>query len=281
MARTLIVTDSAADLDPAVAKRNDIKVVELDVRLGDIGPEVTRTWSPEQFWQECANKSVLPETSAPSPGAFVSAYLDGLADGHDGVVCITLSSKLSATYQAAIAGAVEVEGRIPVKVVDSQTVTMGEGILALAAAQAARAGLGADEIATAAEEGAGDVRVYGSLDTLENLRKGGRIGNAQAIFGSLLAIKPVIEVRGGLIEAESRQRTRIRSLQYLAEKVRAAGALEQLAVVHGAAGDVDTLVELLSDFFPRDAIQISHIGPVIGTHAGAGSIAVCFKVKRG
>ncbi|MDA8264019.1 MAG: DegV family protein [Actinomycetota bacterium] len=280
MARTLIVTDSAADLDPEVAERNDIKVVELDVRLGEIGPEVTRTWSPEQFWHECANKSVLPETSAPSPGAFVSAYLEGLADGHDGVVCITLSSKLSATYQAAAAGAAEVQDRIPVQVVDSQSVTMGEGILALSAAESARAGLGVSEIAAAAEEGAHDVRVYGSLDTLENLRKGGRIGNAQAIFGSLLAIKPVIEVRGGLIEAESRQRTRIRSLKYLAEKVKAAGALEQLAVVHGAAEDVDSLVDMLSGCFPREAIQLGHIGPVIGTHAGAGSIAVCFKVKR-
>jgi DegV family protein with EDD domain len=274
-----VVTDSAADLDPATAAENGITIVDLDVRLGDIGPEVTKSWSPEQFWQECAKNPKLPETSAPAPGAFVEAYLAALADGCDGVVCITMSSKLSATYQAAASGATEVAEQIPVRVVDSLSVTMGEGLLALAAAKSARDGVGLDEIADGLEHSLESIRVYGALDTLDNLRKGGRIGGAQAIFGSLLAIKPVIEVRDGVVEAESRQRTRSRSLDYLAEKVTSAGALEQLAVVHAAAGDVDAFVDKLAASYPRDQIWVSYIGPVIGTHSGAGTIGVCFKLK--
>jgi DegV family protein with EDD domain len=279
MATIRVVTDSAADLDPSVAKEHGITIVGLDVRLGDIGPDVTRNWTPEQFWQECAKNPALPETSAPSPGAFVEAFTAAADDGCDGVVCITLSSKLSATYQAAVAGATEVTDRIPVTVVDSLSVTMGEGLLALDAAKSASEGATMDEIAGAAEHDKEKLRVYGALDTLDNLRKGGRIGSAQAILGSLLAIKPVIEVRDGVVEAESRQRTRTRSLEYLADKVKNAGEIDQLAVVHAAAGDVDALVAMLANRFPRDQMWLSYIGPVIGTHSGAGCAGVCFKLK--
>jgi DegV family protein with EDD domain len=279
MASIRVVTDSGADLDPSVATRERIAIVELDVRLGDIGPEVTRTWSPQEFWQQCATNSALPETSAPSPGAFVDAFVGALADGCDGVVCITLSSKLSATYQAACAGAAEVADRIAVRVVDSLSVTMGEGILALDAARAAREGVGLDEIADAATGDRERIRVYGALNTLDNLRKGGRIGSAQAIFGSLLAIKPVIEVRDGVVEAESRQRTRTRSLEYLAAKVPDAGDVEVLAVAHGAADDVGSFISLLKDKVPPEEILVSYIGAVIGTHSGPGVIGVCFKLR--
>lgn len=279
MATIRVVTDSATDLDTSVAKQHGITIVDLDVRLGDIGPETTKTWSPEEFWQQCAKSSSLPETSAPSPGAFVNAFLAAADEGCDGVVCITISSKLSATHQAAVAGASEVTDRIPVRVVDSLSVTMGEGLLALAAAGAAAGGAGLEEIADAVTADVERIRVYGALDTLDNLRKGGRIGSGQAFFGSLLAIKPVIEVRHGLVEAESRQRTRSRSLEYLADKVKTAGEVEQLAVVHAAAGDVNGFVDLLTGVLPRDQIWVSYIGPVIGTHSGAGGIGVCFKLK--
>ncbi|MGD0082833.1 MAG: DegV family protein [Acidimicrobiales bacterium] len=279
MASIRVVTDSAADLDPALAKDRGVAIVALDVRLGDIGPEVTGTWTPQEFWQQCAKNPALPETSAPSPGAFVEAFTAAADDGADGVVCITLSSKLSATYQAASAGAQEVADRIPIRVVDSLSVTMGEGIMVLDAARAARDGAGLDEIAGQVTEARDKVRVYGALDTLDNLRKGGRIGSAQAFFGSLLAIKPVIEIRDGIVEAESRQRTRSRSLEYLADKALSAGDVEQIAVVHADAPDVDTFVGLLSGKFPVDEILVSFIGPVIGTHSGAGGIGVCFKLR--
>jgi DegV family protein with EDD domain len=278
MATVRVVTDSGADLDASVAGELGICVVPLDIRLGDAGPSETRTWSAEEFWRQCAKSVTLPETSAPAPGAFAEVYEKAASEGCTGVVCVTLSSKLSATYQAASAGTAE--AGIPVRVVDSLSVTMGEGLLAVEAARAALDGKEPDEVAAKVEEARARIRVYGTLDTLDNLRKGGRIGAAQAFVGSLLSIKPVIEVRDGVVEPESRQRTRARSLEYLAAKVRNAGPLSALAVVHAAAPDVDALLGLLVDSFPPKSISVSFIGPVIGTHSGPGSIGVCYELAN-
>jgi DegV family protein with EDD domain len=277
MAGIRVVTDSAADLERRTVDERGISVVDLDVRLGDIGPEVTREWSPEEFWRQCAKTSVLPETSAPSPGAFAAAYEAAAEDGADGVVCITLSSKLSATYQAAEAGAQAVAGRIPVKVIDSLLVTMAEGLVVLAAVEAAERGGDLETVTQAATSAASRSHVLGTIDTLDNLRKGGRIGGAQALVGSLLSIKPVIEVRDGVVEPTSRQRTRQRSFEFLAQRVREAGPLEQLSIVHAVAADVDVFVDLVAKDFDRDRILLSIIGPVIGTHAGPGTVGVCFE----
>jgi DegV family protein with EDD domain len=277
MAGIRVVTDSAADLERRTVDERGISVVDLDVRLGDIGPEVTREWSPEEFWRQCAKTSVLPETSAPSPGAFAAAYEAAAEDGADGVVCITLSSKLSATYQAAEAGAQAVAGRIPVKVIDSLLVTMAEGLVVLAAVEAAERGGDLETVTKAATSAASRSHVLGTIDTLDNLRKGGRIGGAQALVGSLLSIKPVIEVRDGVVEPTSRQRTRQRSFEFLAQRVREAGPLEQLSIVHAVAADVDVFVDLVAKDFDRDRILLSIIGPVIGTHAGPGTVGVCYE----
>jgi DegV family protein with EDD domain len=277
MARIALVTDSAADLERAAMTERGVAIVDLDIRLGDLGPETTREWSPEEFWAQCAKSDVLPETSAPSPGAFQAAFLAARDAGADGVVCVTLSSKLSATYQAAAAARDGIEGQFPVRVVDSLLVTMGEGLAVMAGLEAAEAGGDLDAVEQAVRSTLGRTEVYGTLDTLDNLRKGGRIGSTQAFFGSLLSIKPVIEVRDGLVEPESRQRTRSRSLQYLADKVRDAGPIDRLAVVHAAAPDVADFVALVGKHFDPDKIVVNFIGPVIGTHAGPGSVGVCFQ----
>jgi DegV family protein with EDD domain len=279
MALIRVVTDSAADLGRAVAEKFGISVVPLDVRLGDLGPDVTRTWSPDEFWRQCADSSAFPETSAPSPGAFSAAFSEAADDGATGVLCVSLSSRLSATYQAAVAGAADVGERLPVRVVDSLSVTMGQGLMVVSAAEAAGSGHSLDEVASVVEEARAKVQVYGSLDTLDNLRHGGRIGAAQAFFGSLLSVKPIIEVRDGVVEAESRQRTRTRSLEYLASKLPEEEELDQVAVVHAAAPDVGRFVDMVAGKFPRDRIFVGHIGPVIGSHAGPRSIGVCFKLK--
>lgn len=276
MAVIRLVTDSAADLDRLEMARRDVAVVPLDVRLGTYGPEVTKDWTPEEFWQHCASTDVLPETSAPSPGAFKEAFERAASAGADGIVCVTLSSKLSATYQAALAAATESPG-IPVRVVDSLSVTMGEGLGVLAGLDAAESGASLEQVEQAVRESLAKTKVYGTFDTLDNLRKGGRVGGAQALIGSLLSIKPVIEVREGQVEPESRQRTRTRSLEYLAAKVSTAGPIRRLAVMHAAAPDVDSLVTKLAEQVPREEIVVTYIGPVIGTHSGPGAIGVCFE----
>ena len=135
-----------------------------------------------------------------------------------------------------------------------------------------------DEVVSLAEDLVARTRVLATLDTLENLKKGGRIGGAKALVGSMLSLKPIIEVRDGEVHPESRQRTRTRALAYLIDKVRGLGTLERLAVMHGDAPDIDEFLDRLSALYPRDDIVLGDIGAVIGTHAGPRTIGVTFQV---
>jgi DegV family protein with EDD domain len=273
-----VVTDSACDLPNDLAVELGIEIVPLTIRFGDEEFVDRRDLSPKQFWARCATSPVLPETAAPSAGAFEETFRAAKAAGADGVVCINLSSKLSATYQAAQVAANTLEGELPVRVVDSLSVTMGLGSIALTAARLAAAGKSIDDVAGAAEDLVRRTRVLGTLDTLENLKKGGRIGGAKAMLGSMLSLKPVIWVVDGVVEEESKQRTRSRALRYLVDKVaeQAKQGIEGLAVMHGDAPDLDEFLDLLDTHCPRDDIVIGDIGAVIGTHAGPRVMGVAY-----
>lgn len=273
-----VVTDSACDLSLDMAAQHGVEVVPLTVRFGDEEFVDRRDLSPAQFWERLATSTVLPETAAPSPGAFEEVFRAAAESGCPGVVCITISSALSATCQAAQLAAGNVAGTIPVEVIDSRAVTMAEGNVVLGAARVAAEGGTMADVVAAARQLVPRTRTFAALDTLENLKKGGRIGSAQALLGSMLSIKPIIEVADGKVEPESRQRTRARSLRYLAEKVRQAQPVADLAVMHGAAPDVGTLLDLLGEFHRRDQILVGDVGAVIGTHAGPGVVGVTFTV---
>jgi DegV family protein with EDD domain len=271
MARIHVVTDSGCDLPPEVVAEHDISIVPLTIRFAS---EELSDVTTKEFWSRCRQTSVLPETSAPAPGAFTAAFQKAAAAGADGVACINLSSRLSATIQSAQAAAKELSD-VPIRVIDSLSVSLGQGLMVLTAARLAEEGKSLDEVAEAVEEMVPRMRVFGVFDTLENLKKGGRIGGAQALLGSMLSIKPVIQVVDGVVEQESKQRTRSRSLRYLADKVAAAaksGEITELGVMHGDAPDIDEFVALLSPAVPRDRMLISWVGPVIGTHAGPGVV---------
>jgi DegV family protein with EDD domain len=272
MARIHVVTDSGCDLQPESIAEYQISIVPLTVRFGE--DELTDI-TPKDFWGRCRQTSILPETAAPAPGAFAAAFRRAADAGAGGVACISLSSRLSATIQSAQAAAREVADVIPVRVIDSLSVSFGQGLQVRAAARLADEGKSLDEVAQAVEGMAPRTRVFGVLDTLENLKKGGRIGGAQALLGSMLSIKPVVQVIDGLVEEESKQRTRGRSLRYLADKVAQAakgGEIQELAVMHGDASDVDEFVDLLASSVPRDRMLMGWVGPVIGTHAGPGVV---------
>lgn len=271
-----IVTDSAGDLPAALATELGIAIVPLDVRLGANPVDLVRTLDPAAFWELAARTPELPETSAPSPGAFVAAYERCIADGADAVICITISSALSATYDAARQAAESVRPVFAVEVVDSRQATMGEGLLVLEAAELSTTASSVEELANALRDATGRLETLGTLDTLDNLRRGGRIGGAQAFIGTMLQVKPVVEIREGIVEGESRQRTRARSLRYLADKVNTAGPLRRLAVMHAAAKDVDEFCALLSPSSLEFPLVVSYIGPVIGAHTGVGTIGACF-----
>ena len=281
MADIRVVTDSACDLPSALADELGIDVVPLTIRFGEEELVDRRDLSPKEFWARVENSPILPETAAPSPGAFEEAYRRAAAAGCPGVVVCTLSSALSATYQAAVVASQAVADVIPVRVMDTRAVTMSEGMIAVAAARAANQGKGIDDVCGVVEDMAGRTRLYATLDTLENLKKGGRVGGAQALIGSLLSIKPVIELRNGVVEAESKQRTRSKSFRYLVDKVRDCGAVENVAVMHGEAPDIDEFLDLRAAVYPREQTTVADVGAVIGAHAGPRVIGVTFQVQDG
>jgi DegV family protein with EDD domain len=268
--------DTACDIPDDLANDLGIVFIPLHVRFGTTELLDREQLSVKEFWARCAASAELPETAAPSPGAFSEVFESLAKSGADGAVCVTLSSKLSATNQSAAQAARSVGNDFPVEIIDSFSVTMGEGFVALAAAEAAASGAGMTEVVAAASSTRSRLSVFGAIDTLENLRKGGRIGGAAAMLGALLSIKPVIEVRDGAVEQESRQRTRAKSLQYLADKVRAAGPLERLALMNADAGDFGAFVDMLADVPSAHPRITGDIGPVIGTHAGRGAIGVAW-----
>jgi DegV family protein with EDD domain len=275
-----IVTDSACDLPANLAQDQRIEIVPLTIRFGDQEFVDREDLSPREFWARCQASPTLPETAAPAPGMFEERFRKLAAEGATGIACVCISSKLSATMQAAELAARAVADELPVRVVDSLSASIGEGLITLVAADAAAGGASLDDVVTAATDVVPRTRVYGALDTLENLKKGGRIGGARAMIGSMLSIKPVIQVVDGVVEEESKQRTRSRSIAHLVSRVREQGRVDRLAVMHAEAPDVDSVVDQLDALHPRDEIIVTNIGAVIGTHAGPRSIGVSFVVSR-
>jgi DegV family protein with EDD domain len=274
-----IVTDSSCDLPQALCDQYGITVVPLTIRFGTEEFVDRVDLTPTQFWERCASSPVLPETAAPAPGAFDAAFRAAAADGADGVVCVNISSKLSATSQSAEAAALLLSNTIPVQVIDSESVTMGLGMIVLHAARRAESGGDLDDVVASTQGAVGRCRVFGTLDTLENLKKGGRIGGAKALLGSLLSIKPVVVVENGKVEEGAKQRTRSRALRYLVERITSEpGKIEHLAVMNGAAPDVGVFLDLLAAHFPREQIVVADLGAVIGAHTGIGTIGIAYLV---
>lgn len=269
-----IVTDSSCDLTQAEAEGLGIEIVPLSIRFGDDEFVDRVELTASEFYTRMAASEVLPETAAPAPGAFESVFRSLLDGGADGVVCINLSSGLSATFQSARTAAAAMDGA-PISTIDSRSITAGLGTQVLAAATAARDGASVADINELVESMVPRTRVYGILDTLENLKKGGRIGGAKALLGSMLSVKPAIDISTGEVEEAGKPRTRKKSLQWLADKVLNTDA-EQLAIMHGDAPDIDDFLALISHRFDRSDIRIGQIGAVIGAHGGPRVIGACF-----
>jgi DegV family protein with EDD domain len=281
-ARVGIVTDSACDLPDDVVRRWGVEIVPLSIRFGNDEFVDREELSTAEFWRRCKASATLPSTAAPSPGRFEQSYRRLAEQGSDHIVAITLSGALSATFQSAelAAKSVAADG-INVRVVDSRTVSLGTGTIVLScAAQAASISAdaaGLDSIVATATDLVGRTRVFGALDTMENLKKGGRVGNAKALLATALSIKPIIAVENGVVEQFGRQRTRSKALKFLVDKVAAAsGSMEHLAVLHADCDDIDEFVAQLRPLF-ADEIVVGQIGPVVGAHAGLGTIGVAFQ----
>lgn len=280
MAGVRIVSDSACDLTAAQASEHGVEIVPLTIRFGDEEFTDGVTLSVADFYRRLATSAELPETSAPSVGAFEEAFRRQADRGADGIVCVNLSSGLSATMQSAQNAAKSLEGEVDVRVIDSRSLTSGLGTQVLAAATAAAEGKTIDEVVALVEDMVPRTHVFGALDTLVNLKKGGRIGGAQAMLGTLLSIKPILDVSSGVVEEASKQRTRKKSLQWLRDKVFEQPLVENLAVMHGEAPDIDEFLEMLAPRYPRESIMVGIIGPTIGTHGGPRVMGLTYQERH-
>jgi DegV family protein with EDD domain len=276
MAGVHIVTDSASDLSVEDATAYGIQVVPLTIRFGTEEFVDREQLSVSDFYRRMAVSDALPETAAPAPGAFEEAFRKAAADGADAVVCINLSSELSATMQSAQNAARAVQGEIDVRVVDSKSITAGLATQVVEAAKLAREGATVDEVLARVDELVAGTMIYGALDTLENLEKGGRIGKARSMLGSMLSIKPIILIKDGAVEEAAKQRTRRKALEWLRDALYAEPEVKHLVIAHGEAPDVDAFLDLIADRYPRDQVKIGNIGAVIGTHGGPRIIGVCY-----
>ncbi|MEF9882876.1 DegV family protein [Streptomyces sp. P9-A4] len=270
-----IVTDSTAYLPRQTRERHAITTVPLTVVIGDRALEEGTEISAKAL-AEALQKKRPVTTSRPSPEVFAEAYRDAAEAGATGVVSLHLSAEVSGTYDAAVLAAKDAP--LPVRVVDTRMMGMALGFCALEAARIAEAGGSLDEAVAAAEKRAAGTSAYFYVDTLDYLRRGGRIGTAQALLGSALAVKPLLELDGGRIELREKVRTASRAI----------ARLEEIAVERAGSGDVDIAVHHLSaperaaaladrlrERVPGMAeIQVSEVGAVIGAHTGPGLLAV-------
>lgn len=266
-----VVTDSSCDLPAGMAESHGIQIVPLSIRFGDEEFTDRTELDASAFWRRLASAERLPETVAPSAGHFLEAYHRLAAAGCDEVVAVTLSSRMSATYQAAVIAAES--SNAAVRVVDSATASMALGLSVIAAAAAARDGASAEQTAQVAAAAASRSQLIAALDTLDFLKRGGRINPAQALVGGLLGIKPLITVNGGVVEAAGRVRTRAKALDALLGRL-AGRHPAKVAVLHTGDGGHLGLMERLAEM--NLAAIPCLLGAVIGTHTGPGTLGVAF-----
>jgi len=269
-----VVADSVSDLPPQVVKELGITVIPLNVRFGD---EVYRDGidlTNEQFYQKLTTSKILPVTSVPSPATFAAAY-DKLAEETDQILAIIVSSKLSGTHEVALQSIGLMKRKCRVEVIDSGWAVMAQGFLIMAAARAAQAGAKLDEVVNIVRANMHRVDMRAAFDTLEYLRRGGRIGAAQAFLGSALRIHPIITMKNGVVEPAGRARSRAKAIDHLYQFATSYSHIDELAVENAACpADADLLVERFSARFPGKHIYRTNTTPVIGTHTGPGLLLV-------
>lgn len=269
-----IVTDSVSDIPPAVADKLGITVVPLNVVFGQ---EIYRDGidlSTEDFYRKLAECRVLPTTSTPPIQAFIELY-HKLAEATDEILVLTISRKLSATGEAALKAVESLEKKCRVKVLDSQFAMMGEGLLAIAAARAASEGATLDELVRLVAANIPRVEMRLAFDTLEYLQRGGRIGKARALMGSMLGINPILGIKDGEVFPFGRERSRRKAIEYLYNFVAGFARIEELAVEDATTPEeTDAFVARLGELFPAGRIHRAKVSPVIGTNVGPRVIGV-------
>ncbi len=269
-----VVTDSTSDIPPALAQELGISVVPLSVIFGD---EVYREGidiNHDLFYEKMLRSKVLPTTSAPSVGDFLEVY-ERLLETTDEIVSIHISSKLSATYNNACqAAAALAEKGARIEVIDGLSVSFGLTFMAAAAARAAAGGAGLAEIRKLVEGMIPRIRIVVVLDTLEYVRRGGRIGRARAFLGTVLRVKPILSLRDGEVHPEERVRTKSLALTRLVQMVTSYNVKEAAIGYSTNAQEADDLRRRLEAELPGVKVVVQRLGPVLGAHTGPGVLGV-------
>jgi DegV family protein with EDD domain len=269
-----IVTDSCSDITAQLAQEFGISVVPLHVQFGNETYRDNVDLSTEEFYHKLETSKTLPTTSTVTPVSFAELFTK-LAEDTEEILTITVSEKFSATYAAALQGKDMVTKACRIEVVDSQSGAGGEMLLVISAAKMAQSGADLDQITDWVRKAMPRVQVRMSFDTLEYLRRGGRIGKAQAFLGSLLKANPVLGIKDGDAFPIARTRSRTQAMDFLENFVKGFSQIEALAIEDATTpDDLETLAERLKDVVPRERIYRSKVSPVVGTHVGPHVLAV-------
>ncbi len=270
-----IVTDSTSDLPRALAEELGITVVPLSVQFGAEVFVDRVTMSPDEFFERLTLGEDYPTTSQPSVGDFVEAY-ERLGADADGIVSIHVSDKVSGTLNSARLASEQAQVSCPIEVLDTYSVSMGVTMVAIEAARAASAGGDIGHVTGVAADAITRCQVFALLDTLEYLEKGGRIGKAQALLGTLLRVKPMIILREGVVHELAKERTRRKGIARLERTAREFAPLAGLAVMHSTTSDeADALAKSVAGLLtPGNEPMVMQFGPVLGTYTGPGALGI-------
>jgi DegV family protein with EDD domain len=284
MTRIAILTDSDSSLSADFAARHAIRLVPIGINFGEETFEAGVNIDDRELFRRVDRLNKLPTTSAPSAGNFKAAFEAAFHDGFDSLVCLCVSSEVSATYNAAL-NARELFPERDIAVIDSRNLSLGQGFMAAAAAEAAARGESKEQVIAAALELGGRVKYYGALATLKYLAMSGRVGYLAAGMASLIDLKPILTIRGGKLEMLEKIRTRKKALERLIELAQADSggrAVERMALLHvNALEEARKFEQQLRAAVPCPAeIDYFELGPGLSVHTGAGLIAVAFVLAQ-
>ncbi len=269
-----LVTDSVSDLPPEVVKELEITIIPLNVHFGQETYKDRVDLNSEEFYHKLEHSSIFPSTSAPSPGLFAEVF-DDLAMKCNQILGVFVSRKLSATYDAALQGVKLMKRKCQVEIVDSALGIMGQGLLVMEAARKALSGVNLSELVGMASKTIPRIHIRITLDTLEYLARGGRIGKVQAFLGSMLRMNPILGIKDGVAFPFARVRSRAKATDWLCDFASKFEKVKALAVEYGTnAAEAKALAERIASVFPKIPIYLSNVSPVIGTHTGPNVLSV-------
>ncbi len=282
MARVRVVTDSTADIPEELRLAAGIAMVPLSINFGNESLRDKIDIGPDEFVRRLkATGKTLPTTAQPPPGLFEETYRRLADEGAEAIISIHLSEKLSGTCGSARIAAAEVADRVKVEVLDSRSISLGLGFLALEAARVAAGGADLATVVAAVQKMMPNIHIIFFPDTLEYLQKGGRIGRAAAIAGSILALKPLMRLDEGVVVPHERTRTRSKAIDGLVKFARDFPHIRQLGALKLGDAELDTLLDRLADVYPREETITVALSPVIGVHLGPGALGVIIDASEG